>query len=69
MADAVGNDIADTLRRIEAVLDDRPSVCLRDYFAARVLSGAIGGNTDLEDETLARRCYEIADAMLKAREE
>ena len=41
---------------------------LRDYFAAHLLGSIFqGGDTDVYDETLARRCYEMADAMLEAR--
>lgn len=41
---------------------------LRDWFASRLLSGVFANDTDIDDDILARRCYEVADAMLKARE-
>lgn len=41
---------------------------LRDYFAAKALQLYVGeGNTD--KESVARWSYEIADAMMKAREQ
>ena len=42
---------------------------LRDYFAAKALQGLIehGWNT-MNDEEHAKTAYQIADAMLKARE-
>ena len=43
---------------------------LRDHFAGQALSGvfATGDSDWCEDRTLARRCYELADALLAARE-
>jgi len=49
----------------------KQGLTIRDYFACQVLSGcfklhaAVGGN--FNDETVAKRAYEVADAMLKAR--
>jgi hypothetical protein len=41
---------------------------LRDYFAAKAMQLYVGeGNTD--KESVARWSYEIADAMMKAREQ
>ena len=40
---------------------------LRDYFAAKAMQKMIWNLS--EDEKNAKDCYEIADAMLKAREE
>lgn len=41
---------------------------LRDQFATAALHGAfVGGDTDLEDGIFARRCYELADAMIAER--
>lgn len=43
---------------------------MRDYFAAKVLQGFCAApeyNWD-ENSKLARRCYAIADAMVKARD-
>jgi hypothetical protein len=44
---------------------------LRDYFAAKVMQGMMANGQVLKlvsDETLASAAYEMADAMLKARE-
>lgn len=40
---------------------------LRDWFAGQVLSGTINDRYSGKD-SLAEKCYEIADAMLKERE-
>ena len=47
---------------------------LRDYFAAKVLQGDISSFSEDKDPSdvtsiIAQRAYEIADAMLKAREQ
>lgn len=48
--------------------DGAEGMSLRDYFAAQALTGAFrGGDADIDDDLFARRCYEIADAMLVAR--
>lgn len=46
---------------------DARGMTLRDYFAAQALTGWISryGPVDLKDG--ARRCYQIADAMLETR--
>ena len=48
----------------------RPSVTLRDYFAAKAMQGML--STDrfgaASEETIADWAYEQADAMLRARE-
>jgi hypothetical protein len=45
---------------------------LRDYFAAKAMQGLITGTSmwrdDEDDSGIAESAYEIADAMLKARE-
>jgi len=47
---------------------------LRDYFAAKTLSGVISNISEMTPEAradigkMARDCYLMADAMLKARE-
>jgi hypothetical protein len=47
-----------------AVYKDCEGMTLRDYFAAKALVGL-----DVADEERAAKwCYQIADAMLKARE-
>lgn len=46
----------------------RHGMSLRDYFAGQALTEAFqNGDTEIHDDVMARRCYEIADAMLKAR--
>ena len=49
----------------------RWGMTLRDYFAAKAMQG-FESRKDLDDITAidkAKRCYRIADAMLKAREQ
>jgi hypothetical protein len=42
---------------------------LRDYFAAKAMQGLLAGTLESSDTGLiARDCYAMADAMLKARE-
>jgi hypothetical protein len=47
----------------------------RDYFAAQIMSGVCGGDWKFEvpegknwDQMAATRVYQLADAMMKARE-
>ena len=44
---------------------------LRDYFATKAIEGAASGDGGLPDSSycqlIAKRAYELADAMLKAR--
>jgi hypothetical protein len=43
---------------------------LRDYFAAKAMQGLIAGTLESSDTGLiARDCYALADAMLKARDQ
>ena len=46
-------------------------ISLRDYFATKAIEGAASGDGGLPDSSycqlIAKRAYEIADAMLKAR--
>jgi hypothetical protein len=42
---------------------------LRDYFAAKAMQGLLAGTLKSSDTSLiARDCYAMADAMLRARE-
>ena len=41
---------------------------LRDYFASKVLQGLLASGLDQPKFEFARKSYEMADAMLKARE-
>lgn len=40
---------------------------LRDYFAAKAMQGFLTGDYDLYPHELAKKAYEIADEMIKAR--
>ena len=46
---------------------------LRDYFAAKAMQGTLAasgnqdGFVDFDDGVVAESCYQLADAMLKAR--
>ncbi len=42
---------------------------LRDYFAAKAMQGYIVGTENPHVKNIARIAYEMADAMLKAREQ
>jgi hypothetical protein len=44
---------------------------IRDYFAAKALAGwlaGLPGDVEVHEDAIARRCYTLADAMLKARQ-
>lgn len=40
----------------------------RDLFAAMAMQGLLAHSGDIDMDLLAKRAYQIADAMLKARE-
>ena len=43
---------------------------LRDYFEAKAMQGMLFGNYDFADRNrIAEKAYDVADAMLKAREQ
>ena len=42
---------------------------LRDYFAAKAMQSFLSGDYDLYPHEAAQKAYELADAMLKARDE
>lgn len=47
----------------------REGMTLRDYFAGQALTGVFhGSDFDYDDEIVARRCYQVADAMIAERE-
>lgn len=48
-----------------------PGMTLRDYFAAAVMQGicASGPGSHMTNDRIAAEAYEMADAMLKAREQ
>ena len=53
---------------INVVLENK-GMTLRDYFAAKAMQGLLAGTLKSSDLSLiARDCYQMADAMLKARE-
>lgn len=41
---------------------------LRDYFASKAVTGVCNNNASKTTDWIARKSYEIADAMLKQRE-
>jgi hypothetical protein len=55
----------------QVVRDQYPGMTLRDWFAGQALAGAIAKHgTDCTQgwhDNVAERCYDYADAMLKAR--
>jgi hypothetical protein len=58
----------------EVMLPEQDGMTLRDYFAAKAMQGLaesfdrVAESRDVTANYLAIRSYEIADAMLKARE-
>ncbi len=48
--------------------DHAVSMTLRDYFAAEAMQGFLTGDYDLYAHEVVQRAYEMADAMMKARE-
>lgn len=53
----------------QAVRDKVGGMDLRDYFAAKALQGIVVGMENFNRASIANICYELADAMLKARGE
>ena len=52
-----------------ANLTPETGMTLRDYFAAKAVQGLLAGTLkSLDLSLIARDCYQMADAMLKARE-
>jgi hypothetical protein len=50
-------------------IDGIEGMTLRDYFAAKAMQGLLAGTLKSSGTSLiARDCYAMADAMLKARE-
>ena len=48
--------------------DNEHGLTMRDYFAAKVLQGLLASGLDQPKFEFARKSYEMADEMLKARE-
>jgi 2-keto-3-deoxy-6-phosphogluconate aldolase len=46
----------------------RGGMTLRDYFAAQALIGFGSSGTLMSADAVAEKCYDLADAMLKARQ-
>jgi hypothetical protein len=59
-----------TTKPLDSWGDPNQGMDLRDYFAAHALNsmGHFYMNA-IDNETIANKCYEIADAMMKAREQ
>ena len=53
---------------LEAKNAPNEGMSLRDYFAGQALAGQAAQPTDGDVRAIAWYCYELADAMLKARE-
>ena len=53
----------------ETVNETYSGMTLRDYFAAKVITGASQKVSAGSQSELAKRAYEIADAMLNQREQ
>ena len=54
----------------EPVYTETAGMTLRDYFAAKAMQGFMGSSWNVKSfEEMASKAYELADAMLKAREE
>lgn len=52
----------------KVIIEAKPGMTLRDWFAGQALAGLLSGKTrDTQDE-FAAVSYELADAMLRARE-
>jgi hypothetical protein len=47
----------------------REGITIRDYFAAKVITGAYQNVSAGSQSELAKRAYEIADAMINQREQ
>lgn len=51
-----------------AIREGMGGMTLRDYFAAKALSGLVVNGENFDPAKLTAYCYEFADAMLKARQ-
>ena len=50
------------------VFNDLEGMTLRDYFAAKAMQGLLASDVEASMPEFARRSYQMADEMLKARE-
>jgi hypothetical protein len=48
--------------------DRYKGLTLRDYFAAKAMEGFVTGDYDLYPQEVAKKAYQIADEMMKARD-
>ncbi len=76
-----GGDIDSIRERQSAATEPQDGMTLRDYFAAKAMQGLfgsphaknasilLGDDPDNVRDVFVRRAYDIADAMLKAREQ
>ncbi len=46
---------------------DQTGMALRDYFAAKAMQGLLASEVNAPLEAFATRAYEVADAMMEAR--
>ena len=54
---------------LEAFGEDKTGMTLRDYFAAKAMQGfLLTVKVDCPDDLIAQDAYNLADAMMKARE-
>jgi hypothetical protein len=60
-------DLAGAIGCVNSATDE--GMTLRDYFAAKAMQAWLVGVDSPKVEHCAKQAYEIADAMLKAREE
>lgn len=52
----------------EALMRNLPGMTLRDYFAAKAMQGMLAAAENYRTHELTGFAYQVADAMLKARE-
>jgi hypothetical protein len=58
-----------TLSDGDSVIAEQRGMTLRDYFAAQALAGYSGSEHEYATTSAtAKHCYDLADAMLRARE-
>lgn len=69
-AERMSQALNQTAARIEAAVQDArdDKVTLRDYFAAKAMSGLVVNGENFNLAALSAYSYAIADAMLKARQ-
>lgn len=74
MSDQVNNNVyikpedLEKMRQFTSGINTLPLATLRDKFAMAALSVFVGQQYDFNSDAMAQKAYEIADAMLKARQ-